>query len=224
MMLRFESKSLQETAYSLLIDKQRRKLHETYASYLESQYFESNTPTRKAGIFKKKAAANDVDKTVVYDVHTLQSVFPQLITHWRKANNTSKALEYLIKAADSAIAVNNMMQAISYILQAKELDPPASLQDEIDQLAARATMSLFATRKRRFDVKVQTAKWKVSAKKKLDETKVEEVMEKIQPEPPKVECRKKPQNLYQAIGIIPTTTIFVTMYLIFLYFYFLRVM
>ncbi|XP_071950991.1 adenylate cyclase type 10-like isoform X2 [Antedon mediterranea] len=228
MMLRFESTSLQETAYSLLIDKQRRKLHETYASYLESQYFEQSTVRTRRSLFKKKTASPTTEnRNVTYDVRTLQSIFPQLITHWRKANNTAKALEYLIKAADSAVAVNNMMQAISYILQAKELDPPPSLQDEIDQIAARATMSLFSTRKRRFDVKVQTAKWKVSAKKKLDENKVEEVMEKIQAKPPKGNWRRTkeaPTNIYQAIGIVPTTTIFLTMYLICLYIYFSRVM
>ncbi|XP_038056299.1 adenylate cyclase type 10-like isoform X2 [Patiria miniata] len=37
-LLRFQSATLQETAYGLLVEKQRRKLHERYAIYLEQRY------------------------------------------------------------------------------------------------------------------------------------------------------------------------------------------
>lgn len=36
--LRFQSVTLQETAYALLLEKQRRKLHERYATYLEEHH------------------------------------------------------------------------------------------------------------------------------------------------------------------------------------------
>ncbi|XP_038061770.1 uncharacterized protein LOC119732380 isoform X2 [Patiria miniata] len=37
-LLRFQSATLQETAYGLLVEKQQRKLHETYTIYLEQRY------------------------------------------------------------------------------------------------------------------------------------------------------------------------------------------
>ena len=40
----------------------------------------------------------------------LQLVYPQLVTHWRKAGNKLKTINYLIHAAESAVALGNTMQ------------------------------------------------------------------------------------------------------------------
>ncbi|KAJ8028262.1 Adenylate cyclase type 10 [Holothuria leucospilota] len=56
-LIRFQSLTLQETAYTLLVEKLRRKLHERYALYLERKYLEVDK------IRKKKKSKQQKSKT-----------------------------------------------------------------------------------------------------------------------------------------------------------------
>ncbi|XP_041455605.1 adenylate cyclase type 10-like [Lytechinus variegatus] len=162
--LRFQSVTLQETAYALLLEKQRRKLHERYATYLENNHLsgrkgEISSPggLSPAGIKKllgiktdsKQRDDNSNNILCKNDEQSLQSVYPQLVTHWKKANNLQRAIHYMVYGAESAVALGYNMQAISFIFQAKKLNPSPVQLRRLDELATKATASLLFTKRRR---------------------------------------------------------------------------
>eukprot|EP00057_Strongylocentrotus_purpuratus_P032080 XP_786579.3 PREDICTED: adenylate cyclase type 10 [Strongylocentrotus purpuratus] len=168
--LRFQSVTLQETAYALLLEKQRRKLHERYATYLEEHHLSGRKGETSAtggggggglvspaGIRKllgmkpepKQKDGNSNNVMCKNDEQSLQSVYPQLVTHWKKAKNLQRAIHYMVYGAESAVALGYNMQAISFIFQAKKLNPSPIQYKRLDELATKATASLLFTKRRR---------------------------------------------------------------------------
>ncbi|XP_071786776.1 adenylate cyclase type 10-like [Asterias amurensis] len=167
--LRFQSSTLQETAYALLVEKQRRKLHERYAVYLEHRYlgFIKKKKKSRFSLIKKKSKMVQQRKPAGSGEVSLQVVYPQLITHWRKAGNQTKTVEYLIHATESAVALGNTMQAVSFIYQAKGLVPTQDQIAHLDDLSVKATTNLFLTRVRRNKISVNKQRWQAAASKAL---------------------------------------------------------
>ncbi|XP_071487219.1 adenylate cyclase type 10-like [Diadema antillarum] len=157
--LRFQSITLQETAYALLLEKQRRKLHEKYATFLENYHLaRRNGETGSSSVKKllgkrpsspsKQKDDNSNNISSNSGEQSLQSVYPQLVTHWRKANNVQKAVQYTVRGAESAVALGYNMQAISFIFQAKKLSPTPAQLKYLDELATKATACLLFTTRR----------------------------------------------------------------------------
>ena len=63
----------------------------------------------------------DVDLQDCHCADILAHVYPQLIIHWKAAGDVEKTVQYLIEAANAAIATNNDMEAIALLDEAKEL-------------------------------------------------------------------------------------------------------
>ncbi|XP_072039870.1 adenylate cyclase type 10-like [Amphiura filiformis] len=235
--LRFRSSTLQETAYSLLLDKQRCKLHEQYAMYLEKKYLGVTSKTKS--FFRKTCNRVPTVRMADTSERQLQLVYPQLVTHWRKAGNKAKTINYLIHAAESAIALGNTMQAISFIFQAKKASPSPAQTEHLNALGARAASSLFVLRKKRVDMSVMKMRWRAAAVKareyyqagkitsmpsdfrmKSDErTKMKEYRSQLSlDEEPKQPCLPL---LDRIVSCIPSWIYFSIVYLLFLYCYFL---
>ncbi|XP_071962575.1 adenylate cyclase type 10-like [Antedon mediterranea] len=51
----------------------------------------------------------------------LNTVYPQLVRHWRAAANTEKTIHFLVEAGSAAVTTENNLQALSYLNEAQEL-------------------------------------------------------------------------------------------------------
>ncbi|XP_022079570.1 adenylate cyclase type 10-like isoform X2 [Acanthaster planci] len=196
--LRFQSVTLQETAYGLLVEKQRRKLHERYAVYLEQRFLGFAKKKKKSfSLRKKKSRMVQERKLGGSGEMTLQVIYPQLVTHWRKAGNQTKTVEYLIHAAESAVSLGSTMQAISFIYQAKGMLPTQDQVVHLDALAAQATTSLFLTREKRKHISVNKQRWQLAAAKALRASREAASKDGIKAKQP-----SKPVDLYHAKPVV----------------------
>ncbi|XP_033119981.1 adenylate cyclase type 10-like [Anneissia japonica] len=51
----------------------------------------------------------------------LNTVYPQLVRHWRAAANTEKTIHFLAEAGSAAVSTDNNLQALSYLNEAQDL-------------------------------------------------------------------------------------------------------
>ncbi|XP_071834307.1 adenylate cyclase type 10-like isoform X1 [Apostichopus japonicus] len=54
-------------------------------------------------------------------LEVLNTVFPQLVRHWRAAANTAKTIHFLVEAGGAAIAMGNNMQAMTFLREASHI-------------------------------------------------------------------------------------------------------
>nr|XP_006812107.1 PREDICTED: adenylate cyclase type 10-like [Saccoglossus kowalevskii] len=151
--LRFRTAIVQECAYSTLLESQRKKLHGKVANYLDENFINSQRDDQGTGykplsFFKKmkfnksrgtpsKLSCSPSTTSLITEKseeEELVTVYPQLIRHWRAAGSNSKTRHYLIKAGSIAISTGHNMQAISYLAQAKNLNPSREQLAYIDDL------------------------------------------------------------------------------------------
>ena len=83
----------QEVAYNLMLFAQRRELHRVVAEWFEGSHTDD-----------------------------ISSVYPLLVHHWKKAENPSKAIDYLGKAGKQAAALGANQEVINFLSEAIELN------------------------------------------------------------------------------------------------------
>ncbi|XP_077990637.1 adenylate cyclase type 10-like [Glandiceps talaboti] len=102
-----------------------------------------------SGKLREEVNADVLDEEITYfDIdlrdcecpQVLASVYPQLVRHWRAANNTDRTVHFLTEAGGAAVATHNTMAGLSYLLEAhtmlKDLDSGRKplLEDPCDHI------------------------------------------------------------------------------------------
>ncbi|XP_070572450.1 adenylate cyclase type 10-like [Ptychodera flava] len=188
--LRFRTGLMQECAYSLLTESQRKKLHGRVATFLEECYlkdkqedksfinkFKMGFMSSKTDLERSESKSSEKSETGK-DESDLTTVYPQLVRHWRAAGNKAKTLQYLIKVGSIAITTGHNMQAMSYLAQAKNLNPSTEQQAFIDDLLGLALN--WSLRTFSDSTKGRQTKWRGAVRKLVRGSKAELAMKQTE--------------------------------------------
>lgn len=98
-----------DVVYNMLLFAQRRELHSTVAEWYERVYAEDLSP-----------------------------FYELLVHHWSKAENTPKVLRYVQQAGENFLRHFANQEAVTFLLQARDLLEQAQRDDTLDQLQQSA--------------------------------------------------------------------------------------
>ncbi len=99
----FRNRTIREVAYNLILVKHRTELHASIAAWIEEKY---------AG--------------------QLDAHYPRLATHWQRAGEPARAINYLEQAGENALENNANQEAVRFYRHALELE--AELDQRVDPL------------------------------------------------------------------------------------------
>ena len=99
----FRNRTIREVTYNLVLVKHRTELHAAIAAWIEKHY------------------AGELD-----------AHYPRLATHWRRAGEPARAIDYLERAGENALENNANQEAVRFYRRALELE--AELDQRVEPL------------------------------------------------------------------------------------------